>query len=157
GADRDRVRARFPAGWPSVRRRLLLALAGPTAAILIGAVIPLGYKASEHDYSAYVEDAQSRARSAAAAAEELLADHLAGTERGQDRATAVAAVHGGDELVILLADGRVIARAGPRVAVPREEIRRASSRRSVVTTVSHDRVLVVVPVRSGGTTVGTVA
>jgi hypothetical protein len=60
-----------------VRRRLLLALVGLTAAILIGAVIPLGLMASAHDYSGYVEDAQSRARMAAAAAEEWLADHLA--------------------------------------------------------------------------------
>jgi len=49
-----------------VRRRLLLALVGLTAAILVGAVIPLGYKASAHDYSGYMEDAQSRARMAAA-------------------------------------------------------------------------------------------
>jgi hypothetical protein len=51
-----------------VRRRLLLALVGLTGAILIGAVIPLGLRASAHDYNGYVEDAQSRARTAAAAA-----------------------------------------------------------------------------------------
>jgi hypothetical protein len=140
-----------------VRRRLLLALAGLTAAILIGAVIPLGYQASAHDYSAYVEDAQSRARSAAAAAEELLADQLTGTEPLRDRAAAVAAGHGGDGLAILSPGGRVIARSGPRVVVPRAEIRRAARRRRLVSTVSHDHVLVVVPVLSGGTTVGIVA
>jgi hypothetical protein len=69
-----------------VRRRLLLALVGLTAAILIGAVIPLGYKASGHDYSSYIEDAQSRARMTAAAAEELLADHLAGSALAAVRA-----------------------------------------------------------------------
>src|SRR5215471_17434809 len=67
-----------------MRRRLLLALVGLTSAILIGAVIPLGLRASAHDYTGYVEDAQSRARTAAAAAEELLADRLSGPELGQD-------------------------------------------------------------------------
>ena len=51
-----------------MRRRLLLALVGLTGAILTGAVIPLGLRASAHDYAGYVEDAQSRARMAAAAA-----------------------------------------------------------------------------------------
>ena len=67
-----------------MRRRLLLALVGLTAAILIGAVIPLGLRASAHDYAGYLEDAQSRARMAAAAAEEVLADHVSGSELSQD-------------------------------------------------------------------------
>ncbi len=137
-----------------MRRRLLLALVGLTAAILVGAVIPLGYKASAHDYSAYLEDAQSRARTAAAAAEELLADGLAGSALAQDLA---AAGHDGDGLAILSPDGSVIRRAGPPLAVPRHLIGQAERAGTLVTDVSHDQVLVVVPVRSGGQTVGLVA
>ena len=51
-----------------MRRRILIALLGLTAAILVGAVIPLGYQASAHDYATFVEDAQSRTRAATAAA-----------------------------------------------------------------------------------------
>ncbi len=137
-----------------MRRRLLLALVGLTTAILIGAVIPLGLKASAHDYSAYVEDAQSRARAAAAAAEEVLADHLAGSELSQDL---TAAGRGGDGLAILSPDGGVIRRAGPPAVVPRRLIVQAEGSDALVTDVAHDRVLVVVPVLSRGRIVGIVA
>jgi signal transduction histidine kinase len=137
-----------------VRRRLLLALVGLTAAILIGAVIPLGLRASAHDYAAYLEDAQSRARMAAAAAEEVLADHVSGAELSQDL---TAAAHGGDGLAVLSPGGAVIRKAGSPVAVPSRLIGQAERTDRAVTDVSHDRVLVVVPVRSGGQTVGVVA
>jgi len=137
-----------------VRRRLLLALVGLTGAILIGAVIPLGLRASAHDYTGYVEDAQSRARTAAAAAEELLADRLSGPELGQDL---TAAAHGGDGLAILSPGGATIRRAGHAVVVPAYLMGQAERSGTLVTDVAHDRVLVVVPVRSGGRTVGFVA
>jgi signal transduction histidine kinase len=137
-----------------VRRRLLLALVGLTGAILIGAVIPLGLRASAHDYAGYVEDAQSRARMAAAAAEELLADHLAGSDLRQDLATAA---HIGDGLAVLSPGGGVIRRAGAPITVPSRLIGQAERSGTPVTDVSHDRVLVVVPVRSGDQTVGLVA
>jgi len=137
-----------------MRRRLLLALVGLTAAILIGAVIPLGAKASAHDYSAYLEDAQSRARSTAAAAEELLADRQDGAGLGQDLA---AARRNGDGLALLSASGQVIRSAGPQVKVPPALIRHADRSAAPVTDVAHDQVLVVVPIRSGRATVGIVA
>jgi signal transduction histidine kinase len=137
-----------------VRRRLLLALAGLTGAILIGAVIPLGLRASAHDYTGYVEDAQSRARTAAAAAEELLADRLSGPELGQDLA---AAARGGDGLAVLSPQGATVRSAGPPVVVPAYLMGQADRSGTLVTDVAHDRVLVVVPVRSGGRTVGFVA
>jgi signal transduction histidine kinase len=137
-----------------LRRRLLLALVGLTAAILIGAVIPLGLRASAHDYAGYVEDAQSRAMMAGAAAEEVLADHVSGSGLSQDL---TAAAHGGDGLAVLSPDGAVIRRAGPPVVVPSRLIGQAERGGRPVTNVSHDRVLVVVPVRSGGQTVGVVA
>jgi signal transduction histidine kinase len=137
-----------------VRRRLLLALVGLTGAILIGAVIPLGLRASAHDYTGYVEDAQSRARTAAAAAEELLADRLSGPELGQDLA---AAAHRGDGLAVLSPHGATLRRAGPRVVVPASLLGQAERSGTLVTDVAHDRVLVVVPVRTSGQTVGFVA
>ena len=137
-----------------MRRRLLLALVGLTGAILIGAVIPLGLRASAHDYNGYVEDSQSRARTAAAAAEELLADRLSGRELGQDLA---AAARSGDGLAVLSPHGTTVRRAGPPVVVPASLLGQAERSGTLVTDVAHERVLVVVPVRSGGQTVGFVA
>jgi signal transduction histidine kinase len=137
-----------------VRRRILLALVGLTGAILIGAVIPLGLRASAHDYAGYLEDTQSRARMAAAAAEEVLADRVSGSELSQDL---TAAAHGGDGLAVLSPGGAVIRRAGLAVVVPSRLIGQAERTDRPVTDVSHDRVLVVVSVRSGGQTVGVVA
>jgi signal transduction histidine kinase len=137
-----------------VRRRLLLALVGLTGAILIGAVIPLGLRASAHDYTGYLEDAQSQARTAAAAAEELLADRLSGPELGQDLA---AAAHRGDGLAVLSSHGATLLKAGPPVVVPAYLMGQANRSGTLVTNVAHDRVLVVVPVRSGGQTLGFVA
>jgi len=137
-----------------VRRRLLLALVGLTGAILIGAVIPLGLRASAHDYNGYVEDSQSRARTAAAAAEELLADRLSGRELGQDLA---AAARSGDGLAVLSPHGATLRRAGAPVVVRASLLGQAERSGTLVTDVAHERVLVVVPVRSGGQTVGFVA
>jgi signal transduction histidine kinase len=137
-----------------VRRRLLLALVGLTGAILIGAVIPLGLKASAHDYSSYVQDTQSRARMAASAAEEVFADRLSGAELNQDLA---AAGRSGDGLAVLSPDGSVLRRAGPPVVVPPRLIGQAVRSAALVTDVSHDRVLVVAGVRRGGRAVGVVA
>ncbi|MDQ2874292.1 MAG: HAMP domain-containing histidine kinase [Actinomycetota bacterium] len=136
-----------------MRRRLLLALVGLTTAILIGAVAPLGLQASAHDYSAYVEDAQARARIAAAAAEEVLADHSRGAELSQDLATAH---RGGDSMAVLSPDGRVIRKAGARIAAPPGLISQAARSGLARTEVSRDRVLVIMPVRSGGRTLGVV-
>ena len=137
-----------------MRRRLLLALVGLTGAILIGAVIPLGLRASAHDYNGYVEDSQSRARTAAAAAEELLADRLSGRELGQDLA---AAARSGDGLAVLSPHGATLRRAGAPVVVRASLLGQAERSGTLVTDVAHERVLVVVPVRSGGQTVGFVA
>ncbi|HUZ23910.1 MAG TPA: HAMP domain-containing sensor histidine kinase [Streptosporangiaceae bacterium] len=137
-----------------MRRRLLLALVGLTAAILTGAVVPLGFQASAHDYRAYVEDAQSQARTAAAAAEELLVDHLAGSGLGHDLA---AASRAGGSLAILSPGGGVIREAGGHLAVPRSVMGQAERSGDLTTAVANDRVLVVVPVRSRGSTVGVVA
>jgi signal transduction histidine kinase len=137
-----------------VRRRLLLAFLGLTTVILIGTVAPLGLQASAHDYSAYVEDTQAQARTAAAAAEELLADHLRDGEVGHDLA---AARRAGGSAALLSPHGAVIRTAGTPVAVPRSLIGRALRSGSPVTEVSRDRVLVVMPVTGDGRELGVVA
>jgi signal transduction histidine kinase len=134
-----------------MRRRILVALVGLTAAILVGAVVPLGLKASAHDYAAFVADTISRTRAATAAAEELLADNLRGPELNADLA---AAARQGDSAVVLLANGTVIRRAGRPFPVPRGMISRAESTANLVSAVRGDQVLVVAPVRSNGVTVG---
>ena len=137
-----------------MRKRILLAFVGLTLAILVGAVIPLGLKASAHDYAAFVADATSRTRVATAAAEELLADNLSGPELSADLA---AAARQGDSVVVLLANGRVIKRVGPQFSMPPGMISRAKSTANLVWAVRNDQVLVVAPVRSNGMTVGVIA
>src|SRR5450755_1012248 len=136
-----------------MRQRILIALLGLTAAILVGAVIPLGLRASAHDYSSFVEDAQSRTRTATAAAEELLADDLAGAELSRDL---TAAARQGDGIVVMSA-GAVIRRAGRQFSVPAGMLSRARTSGDLVTKVRNDQLIVVAPVRSGSKTVGMTA
>jgi signal transduction histidine kinase len=137
-----------------MRKRILIALVGLTIAILVGAVIPLGLKASAHDYSSFVEDAQSRTRAATAAAEEQLADKLAGPELSDDLTSAA---RQGDGMIVMSATGVVIARAGPSFTVRPDMLSRARATGELVTRVRNDQVLVVAPVRSNGVTVGMAA
>jgi signal transduction histidine kinase len=137
-----------------MRRRILIALLGLTAAILVGAVIPLGYQASAHDYGTFVEDAQSRTRAATAAAEELLADKLAGPELNRDLA---AAARQGDGVLVMSVSGTIIRKAGLSFIVPAEMLNRARSTGDLVTAVRNDQVLAVDPVRSNGKTIGMTA
>src|SRR5215472_2944598 len=66
-------------------------------------------------------------------------------------------VPGEDGLAILSPRGATIRRAGPAIVVPAYLMGQAGRSGALVTDVAHDRVLVVVPVRSGGRTVGFVA
>jgi signal transduction histidine kinase len=137
-----------------LRRRLLLAFLGLTTLILIGAVAPLGLQASAHDYSAYVEDTQAQARTVAAAAEELLADHRRDDGLGQDLA---AVRRAGGSAAILSPHGAIIRKVGGRMAVPHSLIGQALRSGSPLTEVSHDRVLVITPVGGDGENLGVVA
>ena len=136
-----------------MRRRLLLAFLGLTTLILIGAVAPLGLQASAHDYSAYVEATQAQARTVAAAAEELLGDHLRDSDLGRDLA---AARRSGGSATILSPRGAVIRKAGAVVAVARSRIARALRSGAPLTEVSHDRVQVIMPVSGDGRGLGVV-
>jgi signal transduction histidine kinase len=137
-----------------MRKRILIALLGLTVAILVGAVIPLGYLASAHDYATFLDEARSRVRAATAAAEELLADKVAGTELSRDLATAA---RQGDSIVVMSVSGNIIRKAGPSFVVPAGMLSRARSTGDLVTDVSNDQVLVVAPVKSNGEIVGLTA
>ena len=79
-------------------RRILLALLALTTSVLVAAVIPLGFKATGQELSSYIDDARAVARSAAAVAEEGLADHKPSPDMGRVLA---AARRDGDTLVVL--------------------------------------------------------
>jgi len=137
-----------------VTGRILLALLALTTSVLIAAVIPLGVKAAGHELSSYVDDARAVARSAAAVAEEGLADHKPSPDMGGVLAVAR---HGGDTLVILDAKGRVVSSVGTPGNVPADLVGEAIGGRQVETDVTRGYVTVVVPVREGAKIVGTVS
>jgi signal transduction histidine kinase len=135
-------------------RRILIALLALTMSVLVAAVIPLGFKATSHELRSYLDDAQAVTRSAAAVAEEQLADHRPSPDMGRILA---AARRTGDTLVILNAKHRVVASVGPQSAVPAWLISEAIGERQVETHVGDKYLSVAVPVRDTGPVVGTVA
>jgi signal transduction histidine kinase len=137
-----------------VTRRILLALLALTTSVLVAAVIPLGFKAAGHELSSYVDDARAIARSAAAVAEEGMADHKPSPEMGRVLATARG---DGDTLVILDAKRNVVTSVGARGNVPAGLVDEAVEGRQVETEVTRGYVTVVVPVREGAKILGTVS
>ncbi len=135
-------------------KRILLALLALTTSVLVAAVIPLGFKATGQQLSSYIDDARAVARSAAAVAEEGLADHDPSPDMGPVLA---AARHDGDTLVILDAKGRVVASVGTPGNVAPGLVDEARGNRQLDTDVAHGYVSVVVPVRETTTVVGTVS
>ena len=121
--------------------------------VLVAAVIPLGFKATGHELHSYVDDARAVARSAAAVAEEQLADNRPSPDTGRVLA---AARREGDTLVILDASRRVVASVGSRSVVPSTLVTDAIAERQVETNVGDKYVTVAVPVRDTGPVVGTV-
>ncbi len=134
-------------------RRVLVALLALTTSVLVAAVIPLGLKATDHELSAYVDDARAVTRSAASVAEEQLADHRRSADVGR---LVAASRRAGDTLVILNARHRVVASVGPQSAVPPDLVAEAVAERQVETRVGDRYVSVAVPVRDTGPLVGTV-
>ena len=133
-------------------RRILLALLALTTSVLVAAVIPLGFKATEQELSTYKDDARAVARAAAAVSEERLADHDPSPDMGRVLATAR---REGDALVVLDIKGRVIASVGRR-GVPANLVDEAVGGGEPETEVERGYVTVVIPVRETRTVVGTV-
>ena len=87
-------------------RRIVLALLALTAAVLVGAVVPLALQAVAHERDAFINAAEATARSVAVIAEDKLGD------RAADPALE-AAVHSAakqsDELLVLKQGRYVVA------------------------------------------------
>jgi signal transduction histidine kinase len=135
-------------------RRILLALLALTMSVLVAAVIPLGFKATGYELHSYVDDARAMTRSAAAVAEEQLADDRPSPNTARVLASAR---RNGDSLVILNARRRVVASAGSRSAIPASLVNEAVAEREAETRVGGKYVAVAVPVRDTGPVVGAVA
>ena len=134
-------------------RRILLALLALTASLLVGAVVPLGLKATAHDRASFIDDTKATARSAAAVAEERLADRRA--DPGMS-SVAAAARREGDDLAVLDSRGHVVTAIGPHRTAWRGLVAEAAEHAEPVTEVTGGQVIVVVPVRDTGPEVGTV-
>jgi len=87
-------------------RRIVAALLVFTAALLVGAVVPLALQAVAHVQDGYINAAQATARSIAVIAEEKLGDHVADPELGDAIHTAA---HNDDEVLVLDANNQVVA------------------------------------------------
>lgn len=133
--------------------RILLALLALTASLLVGAVVPLGLKATAHDRAAFIDDTRATARSAAAVAEERLADGRADPEMAS---VAAAARREGDDLLVLDSRGHMVTAIGSHRSAWGGLVAEAAEHAEPVTEVAGGRVTVVVPVRDTGPVVGTV-
>jgi signal transduction histidine kinase len=136
-----------------VTQRILLALLALTASLLVGAVVPLGLKATAHDRASFLDDTRATARSAAAVAEEQLADNHPDPEMASVLA---AARREGDNLLVVNAGGHVVTATGAHRTAWQGLIGEATEHAEPVTEVAGERVIVVVPVRDTGPVVGTV-
>jgi signal transduction histidine kinase len=136
-----------------VTQRILLALLALTASLLVGAVVPLGLKATAHDRASFLDDTRATARSAAAVAEEQLADNH--PDPGMASVLA-AARREGDDLLVVNAGGHVVTATGAHRPAWQGLIGEATEHAEPVTEVAGERVIVVVPVRDTGPVVGTV-
>ncbi len=122
-------------------RRLLVALLALTGAILLGAVLPLGYTTARHDRAVFSTQAESEAAVLAALAEEQASDNSRATPTWHSSDP-----H--DKVCVVAADGTW--RAGDAGSCPRgTALAAALQRRTTLTwlgTGDHERLVVTVPV-----------
>jgi signal transduction histidine kinase len=138
-----------------VTRRILLALIALTAALLVGAVVPLALQAAAHERDTFIGDAQATAHSVAEIAEEKFGDNTA------DPALTAALLNAArehDVVLLLNAAGHVIALRGHP---PRDwAALAAQASQSGSTTMTKTSVIVVEPVLNyrnvNGAPIGTV-
>lgn len=133
--------------------RILLALLALTASLLVGAVVPLGLKATAHDRASFIDDTRATALSAAAVAEEQLADNRADPQMASVLA---AARRENDDLLVLDSHGHLVTAAGPHRTAWHGLVTEAAEHAEPMTEVTGGQVIVVVPVRDTGPVVGTV-
>jgi signal transduction histidine kinase len=125
-----------------VTRRILLALLALTAALIVGAVVPLALQAAAHERDAFINDAQATAHSVAEIAEEQLGDNAG------DSALTLAMLNAArqhDVVLLLNAGGHVVASHGhPPRDWPALEAQATQS--GYFTETTKDSVIVVEPV-----------
>ena len=134
-------------------RRIVLALLALTAAVLVGAVVPLALQAVAHERDSFVNAAEATARSVAVIAEDKLGDHAA------DPALE-AAVHSAarqDDELLVLNRHRVVAQH----LYPHDNWRQVAAEEYTsgdpATKLTKDRVIVVEPIlNDDGTQIGTI-
>ncbi len=136
-------------------RRIVLALLALTAAVLIGAVVPLALQAVAHIRDAFINSATSTARSVAVVAEDKLGSHSALPAL---RAAVRSAARQDDELLILNSKGQPVVGH----LIPHDNWRALAATAiqsgTLTSKLTKDRIIVVQPVdgRIGGQTVGLV-
>ena len=135
-------------------RRIVLALLALTAAVLVGAVVPLALQAVAHERDAFINAAEATARSVAVIAEDKLGD------RAADPALE-AAVHSAakqsDELLVRNERGLVVAQNLYPHDNWHQVAAEAYTSGDPATKLTKDRVIVVEPVlNDNGTQIGTI-
>ena len=132
-------------------RRIVLALLALTAAILVGAVVPLALQAVAHERDAYINATEATARSAAVIAEDKLGDHAADPAL---RAAVRSAAREDDELLVLNPQGQKVAWYGS----PHDnwqQVAAAAAGNDLAAKLTKDRVIVVEPIWNDGKFQGT--
>ena len=138
-------------------RRIVLALLALTAAILIGAVVPLALQAVAHERDAYINATEATARSAAVIAEDKLGDHAADPAL---QAAVRSAARQDDELLVLSPQGQKVAWYGSPHDYWQQVAAMAAAGNDLAAKLTKDRVIVVEPVwndgKFNGTQLGTI-
>jgi signal transduction histidine kinase len=140
-----------------VTRRIVLALLTLTAAVLVGAVVPLALQAVAHERDAFIAATEETARSVAVIAEDKLGDRAADPAL---KAALRSAARQGDELLVLDGKGKPVAWYGN----PRDNWRPVAAAETAsgdpISKLTKDRAIVVEPIwndgRYNGTQIGTI-
>jgi len=128
-------------------RRIVVALVVLTAAVLLGAVLPLALQAVAHEQDSYIKAAEATARSIAVIAEDKLGDHGADPALGQ---AVHSAARDDDEVLVLDAHNQVVASQLSPHDRWQALAAQASAQGSLTSQLTKDRVIVVEPVWNDG-------
>jgi signal transduction histidine kinase len=134
-------------------RRIVAALLVLTAAVLLGAVLPLALQAVAHEQDAYIKSAEATARSIAVIAEDKLGDH-------QPDPALESAIHSAarndDEVLVLDASNHVVASQLSPHDNWHTLAAEAAQQGALTSQLTRDRVIVVEPVWNDGKIAGQV-
>jgi signal transduction histidine kinase len=132
-------------------RRIVAALLVLTAAVLLGAVVPLALQAVAHEQDAYIKAAEATARSIAVIAEDKLGDHA--SDPALEDAIRSAA-RNDDEVLVLDSSNQVVASQLSPHDNWRTLAAQATQQGQLTSQLTKDRVIVVEPVWNDGKIAG---